>query len=86
MAGVPTSHHSSFHCLIPLLSASLPLVPMGWSACIIDNYEIFKTFFNANSSLEGLYFTQTLFSSAFVSLSSTQCNSEKSGSTAEVNF
>lgn len=86
MDGVPMSHGSSFHSLIPLLSASLPLMPMRWSAWIMYNYEIFKTFFDANSSQEGLYFTQTLFPSALISLSSTQCSSEKSGSTGEVYF
>lgn len=65
MAGVPTSRGSSFHSLIPLLSASLPLMPMSWSAWIMYNYGIFKTSFDANSSQEGLYFTHDAFSFSF---------------------
>lgn len=86
MAGVPMSCGSSFCSLILPLAASLPLMPMGWSARIMYNYEICKTFFNASSGQEGLYFMQMLFPSVFVSLSSTQYNSKKSGSTAEVCF
>lgn len=66
MAGVPKSHGSSFHSIIPLLPASLPLVLMGRSAWTVYNYEIFKTFFDVNSSQEGFYFTQMLFPSAFI--------------------